>query len=733
MSPFPISLLCCVVLLSQAPAKTIRQHYEAAEAKRAAGDLAAAETEYDAILAESYDKLGSIYSAEKKFTQATETLETATHYESDSAELFVRLAIAYFEADQYEKALSPLETAIRLNPNSLGAHHMLGKTYFMRGEFAKAREELQTALHLAPKDYDLIYTMGLAYLKERQFAPAKKIYDQLIADLGQRPQLHILIGRAYRETGFLAEAIEEFKWAVSLDPKFPRAHYYLGLTYLLKDGAPRLDDAADEFKLELAEHPDQFFANYYLGVVYLIQRKWDVSIALLEKASQIEPLNPDPYFHLGQAYLSAGKFERAIEVLQKSISLNPSLSHNDYQVTTAHYRLGQSLLRAGRKGEGERELEVAAKLKSEGFKADEEKIASYLAENSTKNKLPASGSVEGLVAESEVDAKTKLELENGEAYYLKLIAAAHNGIGLLQAQARKFSRAAQEFAKARAADPSLEDINFNLGLAAYKAEQYKEAIEPLEQELKIHAGNRAAKQLLGLSYFMVENYPRASDLLSEVISSQPPEVGLYYTLALSLIKQNRQEAADRVIQQMVLIGGNTPQLHILLGQAYYERGETTKAVDELNGALALDVRLSLAHHYLGLIQLKAGKFDEAAQEFETELKQNPNDVEAKYNLAFVLLASQKTDRGISLMREVIQSKPDYADAYYELGKALLGREDVKGAVENLEAAVKLKPDRSYSHYQLGRAYLTAGRKADGEQQLDLARQLKEKERSQTNP
>ena len=85
------------------------------------------------------------------------------------------------------------------------------------------------------------------------------------------------------------------------------------------------------------------------------------------------------------------------------------------------------------------------------------------------------------------------------------------------------------------------------------------------------------------------------------------------------------------------------------------------------------------------------------------------------------------------MREVIHIKPDYADAYYELGKALLGREDVKGAVENLETSVKLKPDRSYSHYQLGRAYLTAGRKTEGENQLELARQLKEKERSQTNP
>src|SRR5437870_13315153 len=88
-----------------------------------------------------------------------------------------------------------------------------------------------------------------------------------------RPQLHIVFGGAYRETGFLGEAIEEFKRAVALDANFPRAHYYLGLTYLLKEGASRLPDAEQEFKVELNAHPDEFFANYYLGIVRSEERR----------------------------------------------------------------------------------------------------------------------------------------------------------------------------------------------------------------------------------------------------------------------------------------------------------------------------------------------------------------------------------------------------------------------------------------------------------------------------
>ena len=47
-------------------------------------------------------------------------------------------------------------------------------------------------------------------------------------------------------------------------------------------------------------------------------------------------------------------------------------------MTNAHYRLGQSLLKAGRTAEGERELQLAAELKSKAFKRDEAKLDAYL-------------------------------------------------------------------------------------------------------------------------------------------------------------------------------------------------------------------------------------------------------------------------------------------------------------------------------------------------------------------
>jgi tetratricopeptide (TPR) repeat protein len=726
-----------LLLVFQTPQSGIREHYEAAEAQRRAGNSAAAEAEYAAILAEAYARLGKIYSAEKRYKEAVEALESAARYRAGSQDVLLDLSIAYFDAGQYQKALEPLGHALALNPQSVGARHMLGKTYFMLGDSRKSVAELEAALRLSPNDYDIAYTLGLAHLKQHELAPARQIYDRLLAQLGDRPQLHIIFGRAYRETAFLPEAIEEFKRAVALDPHFPRAHYYLGLTYLLKDGAARLDDAAEEFKVELNAHPEEFFANYYLGVVYVIQRKWDLAVGFLEKAARIEPNNPDPYFHLGQAYQGVERHRQAIEVLRKSIALNPELSHNDYQVTTAHYRLGQSLIKAGQKEEGEKELQTAAELKSKSLSRDKEKAEAYLNASDLherNGKFPEIVVTEGVVAESGApDEKTAKELKSGEDYYKQVIASAHNDTGLLRADRRDFRGAAEQFRLAARWNPRLEGVDFNWGLAAYKAELYREAIPPLERVLSASPSNAQAEQLLGMSYFMVESYAKASALLTEVVSLKPDNVGLYYTLALSLIKQGKQTEADQVIRRMVVAGGNSPQLHIVLGQAYYEQGDTAKSLDELKAALALDNKTLLAHYYAGLIYLKAGKFDAAVREFEGELALNPADLQAKYHLGFVLLARQESERGIKVMREVVALEPEFAEARYELGKALLQQGDVREATQSLEAAARLAPDKSYVHFQLGRAYQAAGRKAEGDAQLELYKQLKEKERTQTTP
>ena len=283
----------------QSPQERFRQRFESAEAQRRAGNVDKAESEYFSILADGYHNLGRVYAAQGNHRAALTAFEAALAHRPHFREASVDLSIALFNAGRFKEALVRLDEAVALHPDNAALYHMRGKSHFMLNEFEKATTDLQKAARLTPQDYDVAYTLALAYLKRNQKPAALEIFNKMIVQLGNRPQLRILIGRAYRQTGFFDEAIDEFRKAVVLDAKFPRVHYYLGLTYLLKDGAARISDAEAEFKLEVAANPDEFFANYYLGIVSTIQRKWDAAIQLLSKAAPATAKQSRPLFLFG--------------------------------------------------------------------------------------------------------------------------------------------------------------------------------------------------------------------------------------------------------------------------------------------------------------------------------------------------------------------------------------------------------------------------------------------------
>ncbi len=718
----------------QAPADLIERHYKAARDLHASGKLVEAEAEYRAALGAAYRSLGKVFLAEGEYQKAVKAFDRAATDGVASETILIDQATAYFYTGQYEKAIDPLKRALVANPKSLDGHHLVGKAYFMLRQFDKAATELDIALKMAPGDFDISYTLALAHLKQQQLAPARQILTKLLRKLGDRAEVHNLFGRAYRETKHYDEAIEEFKKAIAQDTKLARAHYNLGLTYLLKDGALALKEAAEQFRIELSVYPDEFLAVYNLGLVCVVERKYEEAVNLLEKASRLRPQNPDVRLFLGNAYHGLSQFERAIESIKKAMELNPLLDKISAHAAEAHFLLGQSLVRVGRVEEGERELERARELKAKALENDRQKIDAYLnAEEYRGFQFRPEGDEKLLPPMNTSDAKAREKFKDAEKFFSEVVAKIHNQTGLLYADRRDFRAAAEHFSSAIDWDSKFVGAGYNLGLAYYQTERYKEAIAPLELEIKLDPANASAKHLLGLSYFMAEDYTKASALLAEVLPARSNNIGLYYTLSLSFIKQKKLAEASDVIKKMLVAGGDSAQVHILLGQAHHAQNEDEKALEELKKAAEMDGRQALAHYYSGLIYIKMGKFDEAAREFEAELAISPKDNQTKYHLAFVLLARGQSDRGIALMREVIEAKPDFADARYELGKALLGRADVKGAIESLEAAVKLAPDKSHIHYQLGRAYTAAGREADGQKSFDTFKQLKDKERDRTNP
>jgi tetratricopeptide (TPR) repeat protein len=246
------------------------------------------------------------------------------------------------------------------------------------------------------------------------------------------------------------------------------------------------------------------------------------------------------------------------------------------------------------------------------------------------SRLPDENDQRPLAKRDSLDQKTRSALEANEAHLAKIISALHNSLGLVQAGRRDLAGAANEFRLAKRWNPQQAGLDYNLGLAYFRAEAYKEALAPLESEVKANPQNVQAKWLLGLSYFHTQEYSKAAELLQDVLTSESTNVELWYALASSLIKQQQLETAGRAIERMsVLTAGNQNNRLALaryeLGKALLQKPDVAAAVSNLEIAVKLEPENALFHYELGRAYVAAGRHEEGKRENDTfnRLKKTP--------------------------------------------------------------------------------------------------------------
>src|SRR5207302_5243409 len=175
--------------------------------------------------------------------------------------------------------------------------------YFMKGDFGAAANRLESALRLQP-DFDTGYLLALADLELKNPVPAGVIFDEMQASSLPSASLHVLIGLAYRETGYFDQAAIHFAKAIELEPRKSRVRSSLGLTYFLQ-GPQSYAKARELLLAELSITPDDYTARYFLGMIAAKEQKPSESEKWFELAAAARPDDPDVYFRLGQTSFDA--------------------------------------------------------------------------------------------------------------------------------------------------------------------------------------------------------------------------------------------------------------------------------------------------------------------------------------------------------------------------------------------------------------------------------------------
>jgi tetratricopeptide (TPR) repeat protein len=747
------ALFAAAIHAADDPGTLLNRHFESAKSALSAGDLSGAERDYRQTIALGLRQLGNLSVNESRFDEAARELNEALKLAPGDPDVMLDAAIASFRAGDVKKARQLAQSVAAVDPRNARAQNVLGRIEFYRGEFVPAIRDLQASV-AQEDDFETAYILGVAYLQAKRFADGQKLFQRLQQTMGDSAALHVLFGRAYTIGHFPESAAAEFRKAIQLDPKYPRAHALLGYSILEFRGEEAYPQARVEFERELKLHPEDYNALLLLGLSNVALRDFPAAEAALLHAIRLRPEDPFAYLYLGETYSETKRLTQAVETLEKYLRVVPNPEEIPRDVSRAYYLLGQDLRRLGHLEEAQKALANSQRYREAKFRYDaqhifdepavpadgdshtSDRIAGLLESGADEQKKSAKAMAQGGVREKPAvpqrPAVTEAAESKGASAYREfaseILASSYNDLGVMRAKASQFAEASEYFKQAAAWKPALPGLDRNWGLAAYRAQLYSEAIPPLERRLAASPDDNFVRQLLGMSYFLTDNFVKTAEVLQPFLKSPPDDPGLLLAWGTALVRTRASEQARQIFRLLIEQNVSNPSVHFFLGQAYAQQGDYANALSEFQAALQIDPRLPEVHYHMGLVHLRQSDFESAAAEFRSELEIRPGDPVVSYHLGYALLQQGHVDQAVVLLREVVQAKPDYEMARFVLGRALLQQGDAAGAIESLEAAKKLSPERDATYFQLSQAYRRLGRTSEAQQALAAYQKLIETNR-----
>ena len=291
-------------------------------------------------LARAYLNLGVMRSQEQSFAAASDFLAQAAAVDPDFPRVWYALGSALFNAKRYDRAADALVRALAAHPDDANLRRMLALAHFNRGAFRDAADLLARDTGRA-SDPSLQYTYGLALVRSDRAAEAEAVFTRMLADHGERAELHVILGQAHAQQGNFDAAVQALERARRLDAEVADAGATLGLIYL-KQG--KLAEATAALREELRRGPDHVLARHTLAVVLDLDGHPDEAITLLRGVLRDQPGFSDARYLLGKILLARGEPDQAVLHLEAAVRLSADDPSYHYQLAQAYRKVGRAEL-----------------------------------------------------------------------------------------------------------------------------------------------------------------------------------------------------------------------------------------------------------------------------------------------------------------------------------------------------------------------------------------------------
>ena len=295
-------------------------------------------------------------------------------------------AIVYFQG-AYAEAVPQLRAAVKLRPTLWKTQALLGIAEKRTGDIVAARADLEKAFdNLTDEKVRIDAGMDLIDIDSsagdldkaaatvgvlRRLDPtnsailytAYRLYSDLADDSllslsvvdPNSARFHQALAHELAKRGGTAEAIENYRAALKLDPQLVGLHFELAEMLSTLGTSDGRQEAESEYKAAVAANPRDAQAESRLGEIAFKANDLPAASDHYARAVQLQPNDAEANIGLAKVLMSMGETQKAEALLKHAVDVDPTNA-------VAHFRLSTIYRQSGRTADAKHEIDEYQKF-----------------------------------------------------------------------------------------------------------------------------------------------------------------------------------------------------------------------------------------------------------------------------------------------------------------------------------------------------------------------------------
>ncbi|MFK7732331.1 MAG: tetratricopeptide repeat protein [Pseudomonadales bacterium] len=450
---------------------------------------------------------------------------------ADVKDIAARLSVANVLSGSARQAEGRVIVASYLSKASSGYIDWVQKYERPLDDIFKIQQEIASSI---VTELQLVLSPDSKAELEKQATNSSKAYVEYLEGVGRL--------RSSRDVDVMKEASQLFSKAISIDPRFARAHAGVceALLRIFEKSNSKIDFELAENACIEAERLDTSLGDdiaLALGKLYLFQGRYELAEAQLSRALQLSDQPADVYIEIGELKNRQGHFEEAEQALKKASQNSP-----DYWATEE--ALGS--------------LYYTNKRYKEAIK--HYKRASQLAPS---------------------------------------VATVYSGMGISYWMLGDFDHAIDAYQQSLKVKPTRQAYT-NIGLLQYYKKNFDSAIEYQQNALELAPDDHRVWGRLGEAYYFAkrpedarETFAQAAKLAESNLQINVQDIKTIRLAAVYYAHMEQGKKATTMAQRAIELTPEHPESHYAAAQVHMLLGEDDQAISALATALSFNERYAV--------------------------------------------------------------------------------------------------------------------------------------------